>query len=108
VTDRLESLQEAEIRARQTVEEARRKAQKLRLGISSQIEDLETRKNRNLVRSREAARKNVDETVTHLESELDSSVSVLLSELEQKKVLLEEKAVELLTEVILRKDGTGE
>ncbi len=108
MTDRLESLQEAEIRASQTVEEARRKAQKLRLGISSQIEELETRKNRNLVRSREAARKNVDETVTHLESELDSSVSILLSELEQKKVLLEGKAVELLTEVILRKDGAGE
>lgn len=108
MTDRLESLQEAEIRASQTVEEARRKAQKLRLGISSQIEELETRKNRNLVRSREAARKNVDETVTHLESELDSSVSILLSELEQKKVLLEGKAVELLTEVILRKNGAGE
>jgi len=108
VADRLESLQEAEIRARQTIEEARREAQKLRLGISSQIEELETRKNRNLVRSRESAQKNVDEAVTRLESELDSRASVLLSELEQKKVLLDEKAVELLREVILRKDGAGE
>jgi len=108
VTDRLESLQEAEIKARQTIEEARREAQKLRLGISSQIEELETRKNRNLVRRRESAQKNVDETVNHLESELDSRASVLLSELEQKKILLEGKAVELLTEIILRKDGAGE
>jgi hypothetical protein len=107
VTDRLESLQEAEIRARQTVENARREAQKLRLGISSQIEELETRKNRNLVRSRESARKSVDEVVTSLESELDSRASVLLSELEQKKVLLDGRAVELLTEIILRKDGAG-
>jgi vacuolar-type H+-ATPase subunit H len=107
VTDRLESLQEAEIRARQTVEDARREAQKLRLGISSQIEELETRKNRNLVRSRESARKSVDEVVTSLESELDSRASVLLSELEQKKVLLDGRAVELLTEIILRKDGAG-
>lgn len=108
MTDRLESLQEAEIKARQTIEEARREAQKLKLGISSQIEELETRKNRNLVRSRESAQKNVDETVTHLESELDSRASVLLSELEQKKILLEGRAVELLTEIILRKDGAGE
>lgn len=107
MTDRLESLQEAEIRARQTVEDARREAQKLRLGISSQIEELETRKNRNLVRSRESARKSVDEVVTSLESELDSRASVLLSELEQKKVLLDGRAVELLTEIILRKDGAG-
>ena len=108
MTDRLESLREAEIRARQTVEDTRKEAQKLRLGISSQIEELEARKSRNLVRSRETAQKNVDDTVVHLESELDARASVLLSELEQKKVLLEEKAIELLTEVILREDGAGE
>ena len=108
MTDRLESLREAEIRARQTVEDTRREAQKLRLGISSQIEELEARKSRNLVRSREAAQKNVDDAVVHLGSELDARASVMLSELEQKKVLLEEKAIELLTEVILREDGAGE
>jgi hypothetical protein len=105
VTERLRSLEEAEVRARQAVEDARKEAQRTRLGIESQIEELESRKNRNLIRNRETAREKVEESVSRLESELNDQASLRLAELEKKTGLLGEKAAEILSGIILSEEG---
>ena len=107
VAERLESLENAEVRARQSVEDARREAQRIRLGIGSQIEELETRKNRNLTTSREKAGERVKEAVSRLESELDDQASVRLAELEKREAELSEKAVELLEDIVETGEGEG-
>jgi len=106
VTDRLESLEEAEVRARQSVEEARREAQRIRLSISTQVEELESRKDRNLAAGREKARERVREEISRLESELDDQATVRMAELDRKGEDLREKAEEILARIILT--GAGE
>jgi DNA anti-recombination protein RmuC len=106
VTDRLGTLEEAEVRARQSVEEARREAQRIRLSIAAQVEELESRKDRNLAASREKAGERVREEVARLESELDDQASVRMAELDRRGPELREKAEEILTRIILT--GTGE
>ena len=105
MTERLESLEEAEVRARQAVEDARKEAQRIRLGIGSQIGELESRKNRSLERNREAAREKVEEAVARLEAELGDQAALRLAELEKKSPELSEKAAELLGDIIMSGDG---
>ncbi len=105
VTARLESLEEAEVRARQAIEDARKEAHRIRLGIGSQIEELESRKTRNLSHSLETAREKVMEAVSRLESDLLGQVSVKLAELEKRETDLREKAVEHLGWIIMSNEG---
>jgi hypothetical protein len=107
VTARLESLEEAEVRARQAVEDARKEAHRIRLGIGSQIEELASRKTRNLSRSRETAKEKVQEAVSRLESDLCDQVSIRLAELGNRETDLNEKAVELISGVIMSAEEEG-
>ena len=104
MAEKLESLRAAENNARQIVEEARREAQKVRIGITALVDELESRTNRNLSRSRKSSEERIRNDVVRLRTELETREALLLSELESRASIIEQKAVELLGGII-RDDG---
>jgi hypothetical protein len=94
-------LREAEEYAERVIDQARKDAQKTRLGIPARIEEMTREKDGRLMAVAAQAEAAVDAEMRELRGRLDSETSSRLRLLETRKGTLEQEALRMLGERVL-------